>query len=396
MIAFLTSADTEILTLSRVVHELPPEVPGVRAANASSPAAVELAEAAATAVIMHLLGGQRPFEPAFSAIRDSCLARGVPFVACAGDSVFDPELADLSTVPLDTVRQVFAYLCQGGAVNLRNMLLLLAGLPAGPPQELPWFGVYERQGTAQSGPAVAVLFYRAHWMSGNTEFVDALCERLERYGCSTVPIFVYSLKPENAAQIEPLLRQAGVAAIVNTLSFASGSVDWLRELDVPVLQAIVSTSSEAEWRGAQSGLSPLDTAMNVALPEFDGSIITVPVSFKQELSQAETLGSPVVRYAPQAERVDAFARLTTKWAALRAKPNAQKRVAFVLSNYPTKNARLGNAVGLDTPASLLAILRAMGQAGYVVGELPDAGDELIFRLIDRCSNDREFLTEQQL
>jgi len=395
LIAFLSSADTEILTLSHVVPNLPSSMPAIRAANPSAPSAVRLAEEARTAVVMRLLGGRRPFEPTFSAIRDSCVARGVPFIACAGDSTFDPELAELSTAPTELVRQVFAYLCQGGAVNVRNMLLLLGGQPAGPPRELPWFGMYERP-LRDGTPVVAVLFYRAHWMSGNTEFVDALCDRLEHHGCRAVPIFVYSLKPENAAQIEPLLREAKVDAIVNTLSFATGSVDWLQKLDVAVLQAIVSTSSQADWRRSQAGLSPLDAAMNVALPEFDGSIITVPISFKEELAQDDALGSPVLRYVPQPERVDAFARLARNWARLRAKPNAAKRIAFVLSNYPTKNARLGNAVGLDTPASLIAVLRAMREAGYAVEDLPERGDELIFRLIDRCSNDREFLTEQQL
>ena len=394
MIAFLSSADTEILTLSRVVP-LPAGGPPVRATNPSAANATAIARQATTAVVMRLLGGRRPFEPAFSAIRDSCVERGVPFLACAGDSTFDPELAQLSTVPADMLNQTFAYLCHGGAANIRNMLQLLAGQPAAPPQELPWFGGYDRP-SRDGSPAVAILFYRAHWMSGNTEFVDALCDRLEHYGCRAVPIFVYSLKPENAAQVEPLLRQARVDAVVNTLSFATGSVDWLQKLDVPVLQAIVSTSSRADWRRSQAGLSPLDTAMSVALPEFDGSIITVPVSFKEELLQDETMGAPVRRYVPEPERVDAFARLARNWARLRAIPNADKRIAFVLSNYPTKNARLGNAVGLDTPASLVAVLRAMRASGYSVEDLPDSGDELIFRLIDRCSNDREFLTEQQL
>src|SRR5581483_10460712 len=79
-------------------------------------------------------------------------------------------------------------------------------------------------------PAIALLFYRAHWMSGNTDFVDALAERLQELGCRPLPIFVYSLKPEHAAQIEPLLREARVDAIINTLSFSmgAGSVEWLQ------------------------------------------------------------------------------------------------------------------------------------------------------------------------
>jgi cobaltochelatase CobN len=402
LIAFLSTADTDILTLSHVARALPADFMPVRAANPATSDALSLVRQASTAVVLRVLGGRRTIEASFDAMRQSCVERGVPFIACAGDSLPDAELTSLCTAPLETVQCVFAYLCHGGAANLRNMLFFLAGQEAEPPAELPWFGVYDRSGRGPAPmverptPAIAVLFYRAHWMSGNTEFVDALCERLEALGCRAVPIFAYSLKPENAAQLEPLIREADPAAIVNTLSFASGSVDWLLKLDVPVLQAIISTSSEADWRRSQAGLSPIDAAMNVALPEFDGSIITVPISFKEQLAQDERLGSPVLRYVSEPERVDAFARLARNWAILRNEPNATKRVAFILSNYPTKNARIGNAVGLDTPASLLAALRAMRDAGYTVGDLPESGDELIFRLIDSCSYDREFLAEQQL
>ena len=53
---------------------------------------------------------------------------------------------------------------------------------------------------------------------------------------------------------------------------------------------------------------------------------------------------------------------------LRRKPNADKRVAVVLTNYNAKASRIGNAVGLDTPASLLRLLHAMRAAGYDVGD----------------------------
>ncbi|MBV9120830.1 MAG: cobaltochelatase subunit CobN, partial [Chloroflexi bacterium] len=395
MIVFLTTADTEILALSGI-RELPV---ALRAANATSPDVLNIAEQASTALIVRLLGGRRTIGANFEALRDSCLRRGVPFVACAGDAIPDPELTELSTVPAEHVRQVFTYLSHGGAENLRNMLLFVAGEPAAEPVELAWFGRYEWPSTATAPPGmptVAVLFYRAHWMSGNTAFIDLLCERLEAHGCRALPLFVYSLKPDNAAQLEPLLKEGGADLIINTMSFATGSVEWLTSLDLPFLQAIVSTSSRVEWQDAQGGLSPIDAAMNVALPEFDGSIITVPVSFKEEVPAQSELGTPLLRYVPDPERVDLLARLARNWARLRKLPNSDRRVAFVLSNYPTRNARIGNAVGLDTPASLLAVLQAMQASGYSIHGLPESGDELVQAIISRCSNDREFLTEQQL
>src|SRR5438132_636500 len=86
----------------------------------------------------------------------------------------------------------------------------------------------------------------------------------------------------------------------------------------------------------------------------------------------------------------ALARLAVAQARLRSKPNSQKRLAIVLSSYPTTNARVGNAVGLDTPASALGLLRRLRDEGYEVGPLPDGGDELIHSLIEAGAYDREY------
>jgi cobaltochelatase CobN len=69
----------------------------------------------------------------------------------------------------------------------------------------------------------------------------------------------------------------------------------------------------------------------------------------------------------------------------------------MLSSYPTKHSRVGNAVGLDTPASAVALLRAMRAAGYDLGEgFPEDGDTLIHALIAAGGHDTEWLTEDQL
>ena len=78
------------------------------------------------------------------------------------------------------------------------------------------------------------------------------------------------------------------------------------------------------------------------------------------------------------------------------KPNQDKRIAFILTNSPGKAARIGNAVGLDTPASLIKIIEAMHGRGYHVTDVPENGDALIKALIDRCSYDETLLTAEQL
>ena len=95
----------------------------------------------------------------------------------------------------------------------------------------------------------------------------------------------------------------------------------------------------------------------------------------------------VVRYQPEPERMAFVAELARRWCMLRDKPNADKRVALILANYPNDDSRLANGVGLDTPASTVAILDALHGAGYDTGELPAGGDALIAALTRSVTND---------
>ena len=130
-----------------------------------------------------------------------------------------------------------------------------------------------------------------------------------------------------------------------------------------------------QWEASSRGLNPLDTAMNVALPEFDGRIITVPISFKEPLQSHDTQ-QPVALYQGDAERMARVVGIAHRFATLARKPNSAKRVAFILTNSPGKASRIGNAVGLDAPASLMRIMHAMRAQGYDVGDIPTDGDAL--------------------
>ncbi|MGY2062300.1 cobaltochelatase subunit CobN, partial [Nocardia gipuzkoensis] len=159
---------------------------------------------------------------------------------------------------------------------------------------------------------------------------------------------------------------------------AAWDIGELADLDVPILQALCLTSGRAQWEDNDDGLSPLDVATQVAVPEFDGRIITVPFSFKE--FDADGLST----YVPDAERAARVAGIAVRHARLRHIPVDRRRVALVWSAYPTKHARIGNAVGLDTPASAIRLLTEMQTAGYDLGapgEVPGLaerdGDALI-------------------
>jgi cobaltochelatase CobN len=445
LFVILTTADTELQALAAAVRRLPAEFPPVRARNVNDLQASEALDRfileeipSARAVVVRVLGGRPYFGEGFERLSRECRERGIAFIAIPGEQGLDPELTALCHAPLPLVTQVFEYFTQGGVANLLNLLrclsdnVLLTGLGYDPPAELPRDGLYHpdvpeglaleawRSRFARPGrPTVGILFYRAHWMANNVAPIDALIRRVEEQGANALAVFCYSLKddPEREDGVPALFHDfliddrggSRVDAVISTLSFtvarlgedthteaAGAVVDLLDRLDVPVLQAVLCTSSRADWESSTAGLTPRDTAMNVVLPEFDGRIHTVAVSFKEESGRDERLGTAIKAYVPVADRVDLAVRLALNHARLRRTSNADKKVAILFGNYPTKNARIGNGVGLDTPASVMNVLRALKDAGYVVEDVPTDGDALMHQLIDRCTNDEEFLTDDQM
>ncbi|MET7345052.1 cobaltochelatase subunit CobN [Streptomyces sp. NPDC087866] len=363
-------------------------------------------------VVVRLLGGVRAWQDGL----DQVLATGRPVVVLTGEQAPDAQLMAASTVPIGIAAEAHAYLAHGGPANLDQLArflsdtVLLTGHGFEPPAAAPSWGPLERtpRETEDGAPTVAVLYYRAHHMSGNTAFIETLCRAVEAQGARALPLYVASLRTPEPGLIETL-RSAD--AIVTTVLAAGGTrpaeasaggddESWdagaLTALDVPILQALCLTSSHTDWQDNDEGVSPLDAASQIAVPEFDGRLITVPFSFKE----IDEDGLP--SYVADDERAARVAGIAVRHARLRHIPNAEKRIALVLSAYPTKHSRIGNAVGLDTPASAVALLRRLREEGYDFGdeEVPGLasgdGDELIYALIEAGGHDQEWLTEEQL
>jgi cobaltochelatase CobN len=344
----------------------------------------------------------------------ACRARRVPLVAVGGEGALDAELAELSTVPPGVVSDAAAYLREGGTDNLASLVaflsdtVLLTGVGFAAATALPAYGLHGARRSDPTRPTVGVVFYRAHELSGNTSFVDVLCDALEAKGATARPVYVGSLRPDGEGRL-PVVDEllSDVDALVVTVLAGGGSnagdaEGWdataLARLDVPVLQALCLTSSRVDWDASSAGAAPIDAAMQVAIPEFDGRLIAVPFSFKQVGADG------VPTYVADPERAARVAGIAVAHARLRSVPNADKRIAVVLSSYPTKHSRVGNAVGLDTPASAVVLFQAMRDAGYDVGGpagggpgcLPEDGDTLVHTLIAAGGHDVEWLTEEQL
>ncbi|MFB7598218.1 cobaltochelatase subunit CobN [Streptomyces sp. NPDC056160] len=407
-ILLLSTSDTDLLSARAAGGPVP-----YRFANPARLALADLPALMADAdlVVVRLLGGVRAWQEGL----DLLLADGRPVVVLTGEQAPDAQLMAASNVPVGIAAEAHAYLAHGGPANLEHLArflcdtVLLTGHGFEAPAPAPSWGALPREATGPAGgPTVAVLYYRAHHMSGNTGFVHALCDAVEDAGGRPLPLYVASLRAPEPELVEEL-RAADV--IVTTVLAAGGTKpaaasaggddeSWdagaLAALDVPILQALCLTGSRSAWEENDEGVSPLDAAGQIAVPEFDGRLITVPFSFKE--IDADGLPS----YVADPERAARVAGIAVRHARLRRIPPAGKRLALVLSAYPTKHSRIGNAVGLDTPASAVALLRRLRADGYDLGDgdVPGLasgdGDELIRALIEAGGHDQDWLTEEQL
>ncbi|MFC9812603.1 cobaltochelatase subunit CobN [Streptomyces virginiae] len=413
MILLLSTSDTDLLS-ARAANTADAPVP-YRFANPSRLPLDDLPGLldGADLVVVRLLGGLRAWQDGL----DLLLAPGQtrPVVVLTGEQAPDAQLMEASTVPIGIAAEAHAYLAHGGPANLGQLArflsdtVLLTGHGFEPPAAAPTWGPLERTAQRTDGPEVAVLYYRAHQMSGNTGFVHTLCEAIEAHGARPVPLYVSSLRSPEPELVEAL---GSADAVVTTVLAAGGTKpatasaggddeSWdagaLAALGVPILQALCLTGSRATWEENDEGLSPLDAATQVAVPEFDGRLITVPFSFKE----FDEDGLPA--YVADPERAARVAGIAVRHARLRHIERRDKKIALVLSAYPTKHSRIGNAVGLDTPASAVELLRTLIAEGYDFGPVPEIpglvsgdGDELIRALIEAGGHDQDWLTEEQL
>ena len=418
-ILFLTTAATEVLALRTASESLPDGFPPVRAA---SPYGHEVDLDGTACVLVRLLGGRRAWEDGFDDLRAECVRRGIPFLAFAGEAVPDAELTALSTVPASLLTEAFAYLVQGGPENLANLVrfvadtVLLEGFGFDAPVAVPDVTVWREPAERDPArPLVGVVFYRAHLVAGNTQFIADLCDGIEAAGGDAVAVSCYSLRGDDGAPAIDLLASLGLDVLVTTVLAAGGvaaaagidggpggldgeawEVSALAALDVPIIQAPSCTASSADWAASDGGLGPFDVTQGVAIPEFDGRIIAPAFAFAEVVDDGDETGAEVKAYRTLPDRVARVAGIAVRHARLRARPPAERKVVIVLSAYPTKRSRLGNAVGLDTPASALRMLHALRDEGYRVDRIPATSDELMAELADGLVYEAEQLTPAEI
>lgn len=421
-LVILCSADSNLALLAETAQQLPGDYPSLRLANpmqvqnhASVDLYVDEVLRHAKVILISLHGGIGYWRYGVERLVELA-AKGVKLILVPGCDRPDPELSGLSTESAEDRERLWHYLRQGGKHNAQSLFNFIAtrwlggDYPWVEPQTLPRTVIYHPQNTnadlarwqadwRADQPVAAVLFYRSHLQAANTGFIDVFCERLSVQGLNPLPIAVASLKEAGCmSAIQYWLDEVDCEVILNTTGFAQSNPEApdVRPFrrDIPVIQAICAQDNEPAWQASAQGLGPRDLAMHIALPELDGRIISRPISFKDLAWHSERSQSDVVCYRAQPGRMDFVAELARRWVLLARTANADKRVALILANYPTRDGRIGNGVGLDTPAAALNILKAMQAEGYPVEGLPETGTALIHALLGGVTNDPDSLDQR--
>jgi cobaltochelatase CobN len=404
-IAVLSFADSDLAALAAAWEAERANLPSVRLAHLRDlrhPMSVDLwidrVGAHAKVIVVRLLGGLDWWKYGIERLSALARERGIALAVLPGEDRDDNRLAAASTLPRQELEALLRFFREGGRDNLRALLRQLAhhagrDLELHEPQPAPRLAGYlpgegavdldRLMASLQAGhPVVPIVFYRALLLADDTAPVDALCAALAARGLAPAALFVTSLKDREAsAFLRQALERLKPALIVTMTAFAAGGgTDEPAPLNapgVPVFQVVSAITKRAAWRDSTRGLGAADLAMHVVLPELDGRVLAGVIAFKDPLPPQAGLAFSAFASRPEPNRVAMVANRIAALILLQALPASERRVAVLMPDYPGAPGRTGYAVGLDVPASVIALLDDLSTAGYAVSGAPKTPRELL-------------------
>jgi cobaltochelatase CobN len=390
-VVFLSFSDSDLNALARAYETAPEPRPTLRIASLAAlrhPFSIDLylerVCANAKLVVARVLGGADYWRYGVDELAALSRRRGVKLALLPGDRRPDARLDAASTLGSGAVQQIWRYFGEGGAQNMAACLAWFAAeigaaAVAPPPAPVSAFGCFDGAcfEAGPSAPHALIVFYRSMVLADDVAPIEALAGALRDKGFATTSVFVTSLKDEAALQgLRAFLARRPFDVVLNATAFSArldtAEATALDGLDAPVIQVVLAGVSLEAWRASLRGLGPTDLAMHVALPEIDGRILSRAISFKAARRPDACTEFGAVAHQPLADRVDFVAELASRWMNLRRKAPADKRLACVLPDYPSRGGRTGYAVGLDTPASAVAICETLRAAGFDIACKLDA------------------------
>ena len=320
---------------------------------------------------------------------------------------------------------LFCYFLQPTNNNIRSMLLLAikqyvpgsaARVKVDPPETMPAVAIYHpdapglfetfeayrkwyeraRKRKLDSSATVGLLLMRPQIISDARRHYDALIRAIENEGLASIPAISTFMDNRDACRRflvdeeingngKPRARVSQIVSLTG-FSFVGGpamndshaAAEFFSDLDVP-FRSVVSLDVQTieNWSQSKLGLNPVQTAMQVAIPELDGA--TEALVFGG-LTQAGDQPEPIE------DRCVKIARRLARWNRLRVAPRKSLRVAFLVFCFPPNKGNIGTAADLDVFPSLWNMLAKLKSEGYEI-ELPDSADRLRQILLEGNSDD---------
>jgi cobaltochelatase CobN len=377
-------------------------------------------------VIVHLMGDLPGFEKLVEALKPA----KVPLMVSA-PFFGGKDQTKYSNVEVEDKQKIFFYLNYGGKKNCENLMYYLANRFTGAnyaveaPTKPLWEGIYHpsfdyvptlteyvEKKIGANRLTVGLWFHQSHWQGGNTSFIDAAIREIEAQGTNVLPVFFSGSKNPKLGinglewVVDNFFLKDGkplVDVVISLFSFSFSSClsgadasAVLKKLGVPIIKAITTCNTFEEWRDTMQGLNIMDIPANIAMPEFDGALITVPVAAMDCGQTNPSTGTRLIKFEPIAERTQKVVRLAVNWGKLRRLPNNEKKVAIIFHNYPPRNDTIGHAFGLDSSVSVMNILQGLKQQGYKLNDLPESSQKLMDTIIAGLTNDRRWASPQEL
>ncbi|MCL2134024.1 MAG: cobaltochelatase subunit CobN [Candidatus Bathyarchaeota archaeon] len=378
----------------------------------------------ANIVLVHLMGDL----PEFDKLAEALKIAKVPLMVSA-PFFGGKEQTKFTTVQAEDKQKIFFYLNYGGKTNFENLFYYLANRFIGAdytfeaPAKPLWEGIYHphfnyvpslteyvEKKIDVNRLTVGLWFHQSQWQGGNTSFIDAVIHEIEAQGANVLPVFFGSKNSKLGMHgldwvIDNYFLKDGtpiVDVVISLFSFSLSTClsgvdasDTLKKLGVPIIKAITTCNTFEEWHDSMQGLNIMDVPANVAMPEFDGALITVPVA-TMDCTQTTSSGARIIKFEHIEERTRKVVCLALNWGKLRRLPNNQKKVAIIFHNYPPRNDTIGHAFGLDASVSVMNILQGLKNQGYTIDALPESSQKLMDTIVAGLTNDRRWASAQEL
>ena len=232
---------------------------------------------------------------------------------------------------------------------------------------------------------IGLVFFRKHLLQ-EKEYIDNTIRAIEGKGLNVLPVFVMGVEGHVAAR--EWFVNADLDMLINMMGFgfvggpagattpgtsASARDEILTSINAPyVVSQPLFIQDFNSWK--KEGVVPLQSAMTYSLPEMDGAVCPVVLGAVKD-GKLQTVP----------DRLERLSGLASKFSELRNMSNKDKKVAFVVYDYPPGMGRKASAALLDVPKSVYKILKKLEAEGYNVGTLPDSPEELL-EMLDKATD----------